>query len=208
MENIRNIYCVGRNYSQHAAELGNSVPTSPMLFTKPTHALVTAEGQEIVLPAGVGEIHHELEFVVHLNKPFEPGMKVDDVVDRMCLGLDLTARDLQTQIKQKGQPWLPAKGFRNSAILTADRPFPGTEAAKNTEFRLLKNGEVVQHGTIAEMVFDLQALFDFTAANFGLGADDIMFTGTPSGVGPLHDGDRLELFWGEELLGSCTIRVR
>lgn len=208
MEEIRNIYCVGRNYSQHAAELGNDVPTEPFLFSKPTHALAFADGGEIVLPASLGEIHHELEVVVRLSKPFEKGMKVDEAVDFFCLGLDLTLRDVQTELKKKGHPWLKAKGFRNSAVLTAERPFPGAEAAKTAEFKMLKNGELVQHGTMSQMVFDLQALFDFTSEHFGLSAGDLMYTGTPAGVGPLHDGDRLELFWNDELLGNCTIRLR
>ena len=192
MEEIRNIYCVGRNYSQHAAELGNDVPTEPFLFSKPTHALVTADGGEIVLPANQGEIHHEL----------------DEAVDSFCLGLDLTLRDVQSELKKKGHPWLKAKGFRNSAVVTAERAFPGAEAAKTVEFRMQKNGELVQRGTMSQMVFDLQALFDFTSEHFGLCAGDLMYTGTPAGVGPLRDGDRLELFWGEESLGSCTIRLR
>jgi fumarylpyruvate hydrolase len=208
MNEIRNIYCVGRNYRLHAAELGNEVPTSPFLFSKPTHALVLADGNEIVLPAGLGEIHHELELVVHLSKPFEKGMKVDEVVDRFSLGLDLTLRDVQAELKQKGHPWLRAKGFRNSAVVTAFRPFPGVESAQAVDFWMLKNGEEVQRGNIRDMVFDLQALFDYTAEHFGLGAGDLMFTGTPAGVGPLCDGDHLELFFGGERLGSCTIRLR
>jgi fumarylpyruvate hydrolase len=145
---------------------------------------------------------------VHLNKTFEKGMKVDDAVDRMCLGLDLTLRDVQTELKQKGHPWLRAKGFRNSAVVTADRPFPGVARAQETDFVLLINGQEVQRGNIRDMVFDLQTLFDYTAEHFGLGAGDLMFTGTPAGVGPLHDGDRLELYFGDELLGHCTIRLQ
>ncbi|TCP59162.1 2-keto-4-pentenoate hydratase/2-oxohepta-3-ene-1,7-dioic acid hydratase in catechol pathway [Tumebacillus sp. BK434] len=208
MEDIRNIYCVGRNYRLHAAELGNEVPKSPFLFSKPTHAQVAADGGEIVLPAGQGEIHHELELVVQVSRPFEPGMKVDDAVGSFALGLDLTLRDVQSELKQKGHPWLRAKGFKNSAVLTASRPFPGVEAALQTEFYMLKNGVEVQRGNIGDMVFDLQALFDFTAEHFGLSTGDILFTGTPAGVGPLADGDLLELFWGGERLGSCAIRLR
>ncbi|ASS75377.1 fumarylacetoacetate hydrolase [Tumebacillus algifaecis] len=208
MEDVRNIYCVGRNYRLHAAELGNEVPTTPFLFSKPTHALVQAEGQEIVLPADQGEIHHELELVVIVNKSFVQGMSVDEAVDRMCLGLDLTLRDVQSELKKKGHPWLRAKGFKNSAVVTADRPFPGVKGALDVEFRMLKNGVEVQRGNIGDMVFDLQALFEYTAEHFGLGAGDLLFTGTPAGVGALQDGDHLELFWGEELMGSCTIRLR
>ncbi|MGZ4121807.1 MAG: fumarylacetoacetate hydrolase family protein [Tumebacillaceae bacterium] len=205
---IRNIYCVGRNYRLHAQELGNDVPTSPFLFTKPTHSLVTTAGQEIILPANDGSIHHEVEHVVLIDKTFEPGMKVADVVSRMALGLDLTLRDVQSELKQKGHPWLRAKGFRNSAILTEFHEFPGVEACQQTDFSLQINGNVVQQGNISDMLFDLQTIFEFVAKHYGLGAGDIIYTGTPAGVGPLADGDKLTLLWGDEIYGECSVKLQ
>ncbi|MFM1651944.1 fumarylacetoacetate hydrolase family protein [Brevibacillus sp. B_LB10_24] len=208
MENCRNIFCVGRNYRLHAEELGNEVPTSPFLFSKPTHALVLADGREIVLPAGRGEIHHEVEVVVHIARPYEPGMNVADVVDRMALGIDFTLRDVQSELKKKGHPWLLAKGFPNSAAITQSWEFPGLEASLETSFSLLKNGQQVQHGKMRDMLFDLPTIIQFAGQHFGLGAGDIIYTGTPAGVGPVADGDELSLIWDEQVAGECLIRLR
>lgn len=205
---IRNIFCVGRNYRLHAQELGNEVPSSPFLFTKPTHALVKTAGQAIVLPADRGSIHHEIEHVVLIDKTFEPGMKVEEVVSKMALGIDLTLRDVQSELKKKGHPWLLAKGFLNSAILTDFHDFPGVEACQQTDFALKINGNVVQQGNISDMLFDLQTIFEFVAKHYGLHAGDIIYTGTPAGVGPLADGDKLELLWGEDVFGHCSIKLQ
>ncbi|SEN42340.1 fumarylacetoacetate hydrolase family protein [Lihuaxuella thermophila] len=207
MESIRNIYCVGRNYRLHAEELGNEVPESPLVFSKPTHALVVARGQEIVLPRGRGEIHYEAEFVIHIDKPYEEGMRAEDLVDRMALGIDFTLRDVQSRLKEKGHPWLLAKGFPNSAIVTEFQRFPGTDVCKKTDFSLLKNGECVQRGNISEMLFDLDTMIGFCAVHFGLGAGDLIFTGTPAGVGSIADGDHLQLLWGQQVLGECKIKL-
>jgi 2-keto-4-pentenoate hydratase/2-oxohepta-3-ene-1,7-dioic acid hydratase in catechol pathway len=208
MDSCRNIFCVGRNYRLHAEELGNEVPTTPFLFSKPTHALVLADGREIVLPAGRGEIHHEVEVVVHIARPYEPGMSLSDVIDRMALGIDFTLRDVQSELKKKGHPWLLAKGFPNSAVITRSWEFPGLEACLETGFSLLKNGQQVQHGKMREMLFDLPTIIQFAGQHFGLDAGDIIYTGTPAGVGPVADGDQLSLIWGEQVAGECLIRLR
>lgn len=207
MENIRNIYCVGRNYALHAKELNNEVPDSPFLFSKPTHALVKAEGQKISLPGDRGGVHYEVELVIHIGKDYEKGMKVDELVDSMALGIDFTLRDVQSELKKKGYPWLLAKGFPNSAPITKFIPFPGVEECKNMNFSLVKNGEQVQCGNIKNMLFDMQALVDFAAVHFGLGKGDIIFTGTPEGVGPIAHGDYLSFVWGDDVLGECTIEL-
>lgn len=204
---IRNIYCVGRNYRAHAAELGNDVPDQPMIFTKPTHALVEMDGGELSLPNDQGEIHYETELVIHIAKPYIEGMKVDEIVDQYALGIDFTLRDVQNVIKKKGQPWLPAKGFLKSAPITAFRPFPGASELTKSNFQLHKNGQVVQDGNISQMIFDLQIIIDYIAKHYGLGPGDIIFTGTPEGVGPVQDGDWLALYWGEEQFGAFSIRL-
>ncbi|WP_199622221.1 fumarylacetoacetate hydrolase family protein [Paenibacillus alkalitolerans] len=204
---FHNVYCVGRNYAEHAKEMGNAVPESPLLFMKPSHAVVPMEG-ELALPGGAGDIHHEAELVLHVAKPYAPGARVEDLVDRIGLGLDLTLRDVQSELKKQGHPWLPAKGFRGSAPLTALFPFPGTERVTNTEFSLRKNGETVQRGFARDMIFPLQTLVDFIGSRFGLGAGDLIFTGTPSGVGKVSGGDRLELYWDGALLGALTVRLQ
>ncbi|MEC0230231.1 fumarylacetoacetate hydrolase family protein [Paenibacillus alba] len=206
-EAIRNIYCVGRNYRAHAAELGNDVPDQPMIFTKPTHALAAMQEGELALPADQGEIHYEAELVLHIAKPYTAGIQVDELVDKYALGIDFTLRDVQNVIKKKGQPWLPAKGFLNSAAISAFRPFPGTAKLTETNFQLRQNGGMVQNGNISNMIFDLQTIVDYIAKHYGLGAGDIIYTGTPEGVGPVRDGDRLELIWGEEVFAAATIRA-
>jgi 2-keto-4-pentenoate hydratase/2-oxohepta-3-ene-1,7-dioic acid hydratase in catechol pathway len=208
MIEIRNIFCVGRNYRLHAEELGNDVPAYPFLFTKPTHALVEANGQAVVLPGQQGELHHEAELVVHIARPYEPGMKPEDVIDRIALGIDFTLRDVQTELKKKGHPWLAAKGFRNSAVVSPFHAFPGETACRQTDFQLLKNGETVQRGNISDMLFDLTTIIQFASRHYGLDAGDIIFTGTPAGVGPVADGDRFTLVWGTEKWGEFTAALR
>ncbi|WP_027416554.1 fumarylacetoacetate hydrolase family protein [Aneurinibacillus terranovensis] len=208
MNNICNVFCVGRNYRLHAEELGNEVPTSPMIFTKPTYAVVEANGKEITLPGDKGDVHYEAELVLHIGKAFQPGIPVEDVVDGIALGIDFTLRDVQSELKKKGHPWLPAKGFRNSAILTAFRPFPGIEACKTTDFSLRRNGVEVQRGNIQDMIFDFAAILQFINEHFGLDTGDIIYTGTPAGVAAVENGDKLALFWGEEKFGECIIALR
>lgn len=207
METIKNIYCVGRNYRAHAKELNNPVPTSPFLFSKPTHAVVEANGEVISLPRDQGSVHYETELVLRIGKSYKKGMTVDEIVDGLAIGLDLTLRDVQDVLKEKRYPWLLAKGFPNSAVLSKFIDFPGEEACKKTNFSLLKNGLQVQEGNIQSLIFDFQTLIDFCGKHFGLGNGDIIFTGTPEGVGPLANGDQLTLLWGGEVLGKSKVNI-
>ncbi len=207
METIKNIYCVGRNYRAHAKELNNPVPTSPFLFSKPTHAVVEADGQIVSLPGDRGSVHYEVELVLRIGKSYKEGMTVDEIVDGMAIGIDLTLRDVQDVLKEKRYPWLLAKGFPNSAILSQFIDFPGEEVCQKTNFSLLKNGLKVQEGNIQSLIFDFQTLIDFCAKHFGLGKGDIIFTGTPEGVGPLANGDELTLVWGEAVLGRSKVSI-
>lgn len=204
---IRNVYCVGRNYRLHAAELGNAVPEQPMIFTKPTHALIPMEGQDISLPGTLGDVHYEGELVLHIGKQYEKGMSLDQLVDQMALGIDFTLRDLQNEMKKNGHPWLPAKGFLGSAPITAFLPFPSFAQIQEKDFTLEKNGEEVQRGNSKDMIFNLQEIIDFIAAHYGIGPGDVIYTGTPAGVRKVADGDKLELFWDGKALGSCVIRL-
>jgi fumarylpyruvate hydrolase len=206
MNTIRNIYCVGRNYRLHAEELGNEVPKSPLIFSKPTHALIQANGQEISLPVGQGKVHYEAELVIHISRPYEAGIQVEKIVDQFALGIDLTLRDVQSRLKEKGHPWLLAKGFPNSAIITEFRKFPGVAACQAVDFSLVQNGNRVQQGNIRDTVFDLQTLIDFCGIHLGLDKGDLLYTGTPAGVGEVNHGDHLQLFWGKDMLGECRIR--
>lgn len=207
MTEIKNIYCVGRNYVAHAKELNNEVPTSPFLFSKPTHAFTEAKGQVVSLPGNRGSVHFETEIVVRMGRAYEPGITVDQIVESMGIGIDFTLRDVQNDIKKKGQPWLLAKGFKNSAVVSPLIPFPGLEDLKKKNFALHRNGEKVQEGNSVNMIFDLQTIIDFTAENFGLGEGDLIFTGTPEGVAQVLDNDRLSLLWGDQVIGECVIKL-
>jgi fumarylpyruvate hydrolase len=207
LNKINNIYCVGRNYAAHAKELQNEVPSSPMLFSKPTHALVKGDGQEVLFPGDRGSIHYETEIVIRMCRPYVQGITVEEIVDCMAIGIDFTLRDVQSELKKKGHPWLLAKGFPNSALVSNFIPFPGVEEMKKIDFSLVKNGEKVQQGKIENMIFDFQTIIDFTAQNFGLGEGDLIYTGTPEGVGQVNDKDHLTLLWGNTILGECYIKL-
>lgn len=205
--NIRNIYCIGRNYRLHALELGNAVPEEPMVFTKPSHAVVPMDGGTVELPGGRGAVHFELEIVLRIGSRWEPGADADRCVDAMALGLDLTLRDVQSALKEKGHPWLDAKGFRGSAPLTGWLPYPGEAELAKREFVLLRNGEEAQRGNPRDMLFPIPALIAHIGERFGLGPGDLIFTGTPAGVAALQDGDTLEALWDGKPAGSCRIRL-
>ncbi|GIP21202.1 fumarylacetoacetate hydrolase family protein [Paenibacillus sp. J22TS3] len=205
---VRNVYCVGRNYRLHAEELGNAVPTEPMIFLKPSHAVVPMDGGVVELPGDRGEIHYEAELVLRIARTYVPGISVNELVDVMALGIDFTLRDVQNDLKKKGHPWTAAKGFRNAAPLTPYVAFPGTEEIGLRYFSLQRNGETVQKGNAGDMIFSLQEIVDYIADHYGLDEGDLIYTGTPAGVGPVSDGDKLELSLDQDVLGSCTIRLR
>jgi len=205
---IRNIYCIGRNYRLHALELGNEVPSEPLVFTKPSHAAAAMDGNEIALPAHVGEVHFELEIVLRVSDSYRPGAAEGECFDAMTLGLDMTLRDVQSKLKAKGQPWLAAKGFKNSAPLGRWIPYPGEAALAESTFKLVRNGEDAQVGCSKDMLFGISELVRYIEEHYGLGAGDLIYTGTPAGVAALHDGDVLEAEWAGEKLGECRIAMR
>ncbi|WP_214625893.1 fumarylacetoacetate hydrolase family protein [Paenibacillus agaridevorans] len=205
---IKNIYCIGRNYRLHALELGNEVPESPMVFTKPSHAVAAMDGSTVELPGGVGEVHFELEIVLRVGEGYKPGAPTDEIFDAMTLGLDLTLRDVQSKLKAKGHPWLAAKGFKASAPLGDWIPYPGEAALAETEFTLQRGEEVAQRGCAKDMLFGVTALVHHIEANYGLGPGDLLFTGTPAGVAALRDGETLQAFWGEQKLGACRVALK
>jgi fumarylpyruvate hydrolase len=208
LNDIRNIYCVGRNYRLHAAELGNEVPSSPMLFTKPSHAACAMDEGLLMIPGAQGAVHYEAELVFAVGRSYEEGMRCDELFSQFTVGLDLTLRDVQDRLKAKGHPWLAAKGFRNSAPLGEWRMFPGSDALENHDFGMRINGKEVQRGNIRDMVFGVQELAEFVGRTYGLSAGDLLFTGTPAGVGSLHNGDELEVSWNEESVGRATVKLQ
>lgn len=204
--NVGNLYCVGRNYRLHAEELGNDVPSSPMIFTKPSHALRHMDGGELTIPHDRGEVHYELELVLRIREGYQSGMPLEQAVDHFTLGLDLTLRDVQAELKKKGHPWLAAKGFKGSATIGEWLPMTTAEELEQGQFKLLRNGDTAQFGEPKDMIFGCNELLQFIDKHYGLGAGDLIYTGTPAGVAALHAGDQLQAYWNDQLLGSCVIK--
>ncbi len=187
------LICIGRNYAAHAAELGNARPDEPIVFMKPGSAIL-ANHKPFYYPEFSIDIHYELELVVRIAKNgrhVQPQFALD-YVESIGLGLDLTARDLQQHCKEKGQPWEIAKAFDHSAPLSTDFLAPADFAQlHDIEFSLEKNGEEVQHGYSRNMIFPIPELICYVSRFFRLQKGDLIFTGTPEGVGPLAVDDEL-----------------
>lgn len=204
---IRHIFCVGRNFQEHAAEMGSEAPKYPMIFQKPTHALTHANGNEITYPQDRGAIHFEIEIVLYIGKPVTDSFSVNDVVTKMALGVDMTLRDEQSELKRKGHPWLIAKGFRNAAVLTDFWDYPGEDVCQEVDFSLYKNGGCVQSGNTSNLIFDFQTLLTYIHQHVGLSEGDVIFTGTPHGVGPIANNDLFGLKWGNEEKGRFRVKM-
>lgn len=178
------IICIGKNYLDHAKELGDAVPTQPLVFFKPPSCLNF--GPVIEIPMGKGEVHHELEIVLQLKEDAKG-------FDKICLGLDLTLRTVQQELKAKGHPWERGKAFPNSAVLT---PWINVEEFPeflDTPFFLKINGVVKQKGIGRDMRWSPSQLLEALRSDFKICEGDLLFTGTPAGVGPLNPGDKLEV---------------
>jgi len=186
------LLCIGRNYAKHAAEMKSSIPTQPMVFLKPSTALIAAGGT-IILPPHSADVHHEVELVVAIGKDGKNIAEADalDHISGYAVGLDMTARDIQAKAKQKGHPWSVAKGFDTFAPLGAFVPASDVADPQTLSIQLTVNGEVRQAGETADMIFSVAHLIAFCSTIFTLEAGDLIYTGTPEGVGPVVDGDVL-----------------
>ena len=195
------IICIGRNYIEHAKELNNPVPTKPMFFVKPDTALLRTH--MFYIPPFSNNIHYELELVVKIKKVGKSISKrfAHKYYDEISLGLDLTARDLQEECKEKGMPWEIAKGFDSSAPIGK---WYQKKDLKSLDFYLLKNGERVQEGNPSQMVFDIDRIIEYVSKFMTLKKGDLIFTGTPSGVGKMEVNDVFEAY----LDGKKTIDLR
>jgi len=201
------IICIGRNYAEHAKELGNAVPAEPVFFCKPDSALLP-KGNPFFIPDWTTDIHYEVELVLridrlgkHISKDFAPRY-----YGAIGLGIDFTARDVQEELKKKGLPWEKAKGFDGSAVVSADF-IPVEEFKKsNIHFSLQKNGETVQSGNSSDMIFDFDAIIAYVSQYMTLKIGDLIFTGTPSGVGKVAPGDELTGFLGERQMFQVKVK--
>jgi 2-keto-4-pentenoate hydratase/2-oxohepta-3-ene-1,7-dioic acid hydratase in catechol pathway len=191
---VRNIFCIGRNYAAHIAELGNRPEEDPVVFIKPTSAL-HLPGTPIVLPTHSSDVHYEAELVLLVGQGGK-NIAEDKALKHIAgygLGLDLTARDLQTKAKQGGLPWAVAKGFDCAATVSQFVPSEHIEHPQNIEFQMHLNGQLKQHGDVRKMLFPIPFIVRYLSQVFTLREGDLIFTGTPEGVGPLKGGDVVRL---------------
>ena len=201
------IICIGRNYAEHATELGNKVPGEPVFFVKSDNA-VLRPGYDFYYPDFSHDIHYELEFFVRFH---QMGKNIQarfahKYYDQWGLGIDFTARDLQKTLKEKGLPWEKAKSFDMSAAISSLRPISELEDIQNLPFGLLKNGIEVQNGNTKDMLFPVNELIAYVSRFMTIKKGDLLFTGTPAGVGGVKKGDRLEAFSvGKKML---DLRIR
>jgi acylpyruvate hydrolase len=200
------IFCIGRNYLEHAKELNNAVPTKPVVFMKPPTALLL-DGKPMYYPDFTKNLHYELEIVLKISKngkAIQPEF-AHRYYDKIALGIDFTARDVQDEMKAKSLPWELAKAFDNSAVLS-DFVALDSFDKNNIRFNLTKNGDTVQNGTTADLIFSFDTLIAFVSQYFTLQQGDLIYTGTPAGVGPVVVGDKLEGFLEGKPLLVCEIK--
>jgi 2-keto-4-pentenoate hydratase/2-oxohepta-3-ene-1,7-dioic acid hydratase in catechol pathway len=188
---VKRIFCIGRNYSAHIEELGNTPDEAFVVFMKPASSVVPL-GQPLPVPRGRGSLHHEAELVVRLSGGGADIAESDALhhVSHITLGLDLTLRELQNQLKDKGQPWELSKSFDHSAPLGEWKPHQKQDL-QALEFTCHVNGQLRQHGKTGEMLFGVARQIHILSRSWALRDGDIVYTGTPAGVGPLLPGDRI-----------------
>jgi 2-keto-4-pentenoate hydratase/2-oxohepta-3-ene-1,7-dioic acid hydratase in catechol pathway len=201
------IICIGRNYVKHAQELQHEVPTEPVSFMKPDSALLK-DNKPFFLPDFSSEIHHEIELVIKISRL---GKNIDAkfagrYYDEIGLGIDFTARDVQRQLIEKGLPWEKAKAFDASAVLGKFHPKEELGNPGQILFSLKRNGEVVQSGDSQLMIFPFDTIIEHVSKYVTLKIGDLIYTGTPAGVGPVAIGDRLEGFIGEKKMFDIQVK--
>jgi 2-keto-4-pentenoate hydratase/2-oxohepta-3-ene-1,7-dioic acid hydratase in catechol pathway len=187
------IFCVGRNYAAHAKELGNEVPDEPVIFMKPKSALLQPH-TPFYYPEFTNELHHECELVIRVSKngKYIQEKFANKYYDAVTVGIDFTARDIQNELKAKGLPWEKAKAWDNSAVIGKWVPFVDVKNKKDINFGMYKNKELVQQGSSAAMLHSFDIIIAYISNYFSVNIGDIIFTGTPAGVGEVVVGDELE----------------
>lgn len=201
------IFCVGRNYTAHAEELRNEVPAEPVIFMKPKTALLY-NNQPFFYPGFTKDLQYECELVLqickngkHIKEKF-----ADRYYDKITVGIDFTARDLQTRQKEKGLPWEIAKAFDNSAVVGKMIDLTPDIDRKDINFCLYKNRELMQQGNTGSLLFPFDQLIAYISTFFTLNIGDLVFTGTPAGVGPVQIGDKLEAFIEDDSLLEFDVK--
>tara|TARA_R110000868_G_scaffold1389_20_gene10809 strand:- start:7901 stop:8542 length:642 start_codon:yes stop_codon:yes gene_type:complete len=201
------LICIGRNYTEHIKELENEKPTDPVVFLKPDTAILLKK-QPFFIPDFSDDVHHEVEILVKINKV---GKYIDrkfahKYYDGIGLGIDFTARDLQSKLKEKGLPWEKAKAFDGAAVIGNWLPLNKIDDVNNINFSLIKNDQVVQQGNTSHMLWKIDELIEYVSKYFTLKIGDIIFTGTPAGVGKVNANDKLKGFIESTQMFSITIK--
>ncbi|TCZ75035.1 fumarylacetoacetate hydrolase family protein [Flaviaesturariibacter aridisoli] len=201
------IFCIGRNYAEHAKELGNAVPDEPVVFMKPKNALLQPH-MPFYYPEFTNELHYECELVLRVckNGKYIQEQTASRYYDAITTGIDFTARDLQQVLKTKGLPWEKAKSWDNSAVVGAWVPLADIADRLDIAFSFKKNGELVQEGHSNQMIHSFDAIVAHISQYFSVNIGDLIFTGTPAGVGEVVVGDQLEAFLGEKSLLKLEIK--
>ena len=200
------IICIGRNYQEHALELNNPIPEAPLIFMKPSTALLV-NNKPLYYPDFTNDLQYEVEIVLKICKNgrhVEPAF-ADSYFEEIGLGIDFTARDIQSDLKSKGHPWELAKAFDHSAALSSFLP-KDDSIKQGITFSLRKNREIVQEGNTKDLMFSFNTLICYISKYFKLQVGDLIYTGTPAGVGPVKIGDKLEGYIGEQLMLTCEIK--
>jgi len=199
------IICIGRNYSDHAREMSAAVPEEPVFFLKPDTALLSTN-RPFFIPEFSQEVHYEAELVYRIckNGKYIPQRFAHHYVDAVALGIDFTARDIQSELKKKGLPWEKAKAFDGSAACGKFIPLSGNFVNNPILFELKKNGTLVQHASSEEMIFKIDYLISYVSMFITLRQGDYLYTGTPSGVGQVFVGDELQGF----INGQLSLRIK
>ncbi len=201
------IICIGRNYVEHAKELGNDIPDEPVIFMKPKSAIIQAH-TPFYYPEFTNELHYECELVLRISKngKYIQERHASNYYNGITVGIDFTARDIQDELKKKGLPWEKAKAFDNSAAIGKFIDIKPDFNKKNINFSFLKNGEKVQQGNSGNMIFSIDKIIANISLYFSLNIGDYIFTGTPAGVGECVVGDELEAFLENESLLKLEVK--
>ncbi len=201
------IFCIGRNYIDHAKELNNAVPSSPMIFMKPPTAKLK-KGYPFYIPNFTDDLHYEVEVILKICKNGKTVEKefAHRYYDQIGLGIDFTARDLQSKLKSKGHPWEIAKAFDNSAIVGDFKEKSTFTDMNNINFGLNINDKTVQQGNTKDLIFDFDTLIVHISKFFTLQVGDLIYTGTPAGVGNVKPGDTLEGFLEDDKMFELEIK--
>ena len=201
------IFCVGRNYSEHAKELGNSIPDEPVIFMKPKNALLQSH-TPFYYPEFCNELHYEVELVLRIckNGKYVPERQASKYYNGLTVGIDFTARDVQAELKAKGLPWEKAKAWDNSAVVGTWNDNTTDLLRNPIHFSLQKNGETVQTGVSTDMIFHFDEILSHISNYFSLNIGDLIFTGTPAGVGECVVGDILTGFLENEKLFEVEVK--